>query len=772
MNKFDAISRYANLGVFLLPCHWVTDSGRCSCGDTGCKSPGKHPISQLVAKGHKQASNRFEQWQQWWAQYPEANAGMALAPSYLVAIDIDPRNGGDGTFDTLETQHGKIESDTEQLTGGGGRHIVFVANEGDSFPGKLGAGIDVKHDGYIMVWPSNHASGGTYEWEASSDLVAGQLPSPRPDWLVLDKEQPLNAMPCAPGMGIGALAGEVMNELWSALSVIANDAREDWLKVGMAIHALDSGQDGYTLWESWSSTSPKFDPQDQARVWFSFHGKPSQLNKESIFFWAQQAGWLNPMKRTIPDDVEEKAQDFVKKLFHVPEVDVVKPSPNVLNNFPVSGLDELAAIIGASAYVNYPDASRTAAVLLACLAASRRYVGDNGEGTHIYMGLSSVSIGMIRYVSDAIQQLLSDSGMRHLFSTSRKSTVSVIYDHLQAKPSHIYLCEDFGKMLAQSKKQFGNGSMEHAIDTIASIYSKKILQLDHDDSIKKSKSDAENRVIYAPAMSMLGLVSQDQLAMMMKASEIGSGLMVAMMMSICDERSAITQNSPITIACPPWLTTHLATLRGLLKADRNSSGSFDFIDDRGDFMPEQIIVPIKHMSSAKHDAAIMAISDRKALIPLLHGARVSMRRIAIALAAWGNPVNPVVTQEIMDWTADFVIGNTRRFADDFGLFESGEGEKMTAAQYVVKFIIEQSENGASLQHIKDKCYAFKKLGVDKRRDLLEQIEDDGDIQFVKIGKRKVYIASRFVKTAPTSEVRKTSEVPTSEVKPAPLLAYR
>lgn len=765
--NFEAIKRYADIGVYLLPCHWINSAGRCSCGDAGCKSPGKHPISALVPKGHKQASNDISKWKNWWAQYPEANVAMALAPSYLVAIDIDPRNGGNGTFDALEAQHGKIESATEQLTGGGGRHIVFAANEGESFPGKLGAGIDVKHDGYIMVWPSNHASGGTYEWEASSDLTAGEMPSPRPDWLVLDKEQPINAMPCAPGMGIDALSPESMTELVSALSAIGNDDRDTWLKVGMAIHSMDSGQDGYAVWESWSATSAKFDAKDQARVWFSFHNKPSQVNKESIFYWAQQYGWLNPMKRQIPDDVEESAKAFVKNLFHVPDVDVVKPETSVAKDFPVSGLDELAAIIGASAYVNYKDASRTAAVLMASLAASRRYVGDNGEGTHIYMGLSSVSIGMIRYVSDAIQKLLSDSGMRHLFSTSRKSSVNAIYDHLQAKPSHIYLCEDFGKMLAQSKKQFGNGSMEHAIDTIASIYSKKILQIDDDDLTKKGKSDSENRVIYAPSMSMLGLVSQDQLAMMMKASEIGSGLMVAMMMAICDERGAITQNSPVAIACPPWLETHLATLRGVPTGCK----PFDFTDDRGDFMPEQIIVPIKHISPAKHDAAIMAISDRKALIPLLHGARVSMRRIAIALAAWGNPVTPVVTQEIMDWAADFVISNTRRFAEDFGIFESGDGEKMTAAQYVVKFIIEQAENGASLQHIKDKCYAFKKLSVDKRRDLLEQIEDDGDVQFVSIGKRKLYIASRFVKKAATSEVRKTSEVQTSEVKAAPALAY-
>ena len=747
MSHLEAIRQYADLHVHIFPCWWITDDQRCACGDVQCKSPGKHPIRDLAPNGHKNATNDPSIIAQWWTDYPRANPALSLAASSLVVIDIDPRNGGEHSFEVLEQKHGRITSDVEKLTGGGGRHIVFVAQEGERFPGKLGAGIDVKHDGYIMVWPSNHVQG-HYEWEGEADLIDGAIPSMRPDWLPLPatKEYNVDIRPAAAGMGLAVLLPEEREELRSALATIPNVERDDWVKVGMALHSIDSGKDGFAEWEAWSSTCDKFDPQDQARVWFSFHGKPTQLNKESIFFWAQECGWVNPMKKAVPAEIQAKADAFVKKLFDdVPEVATHDVKADALDGFPVHGLEEVANIIGASAYVNYPCASQLAAVSLACLAASRRYVGSNGESCNVYMGVSSTSVGMIRYTINALQSMLSTAGFRHLFSSSRKSTAWSIYEHLISRPAHLYCIEDFGKMLSQSKKQFGNGSMEHAIDTLSSIYSKTLIQLDQDElaSSKIKRNDAESSVIYTPALSILGLVSQDQLTVLTRASEIGSGLMVNMLMAVCDEESAIAQDSPIAPYVPDWLAHQLSAMRGLNPADKRSNGQFDFTQDRGDFpVDNPIVVPL--CETATHDAAIMALSDRRSMIPLLHGARVTMRRIAIALAAWGNPVAPVVTPAIMAWSAAFVIRHTQSFIDNFGIMEVGEDGKSSLYQVVLKTIIDTGKSGVSQRDLRNKCHKFRCLDKESRVALLNLLEDDGEILFVMVGKSKVYVASRYV----------------------------
>ena len=55
---------------------------------------------------------------------------MVLASSNLVAIDIDPRNGGHITIEEVEARHGPLRSEVIQLTGGGGDDRVFCVPAG------------------------------------------------------------------------------------------------------------------------------------------------------------------------------------------------------------------------------------------------------------------------------------------------------------------------------------------------------------------------------------------------------------------------------------------------------------------------------------------------------------------------------------------------------------------------------------------------------------------------------------------------------------------
>lgn len=47
------------------------------------------------------------------------------AASGLLVVDIDSRNGGDKSLDELEAKHGQLPKTAEQITGGGGRHIIY-----------------------------------------------------------------------------------------------------------------------------------------------------------------------------------------------------------------------------------------------------------------------------------------------------------------------------------------------------------------------------------------------------------------------------------------------------------------------------------------------------------------------------------------------------------------------------------------------------------------------------------------------------------------------
>ena len=160
---------YAARGWHVFPCHSAR-AGRCSCGAPACQHAGKHP---RTLHGLKDATTDPALITRWWQQWPDANVAVATgAVSGLVALDEDPRHGGDVSLDLLTHEHGPLPETVEALTGGGGRHLLFL-HPGvplKSGTDRLGPGLDVKADGgYIIAAPSMHPSGQLYEWGATHD---------------------------------------------------------------------------------------------------------------------------------------------------------------------------------------------------------------------------------------------------------------------------------------------------------------------------------------------------------------------------------------------------------------------------------------------------------------------------------------------------------------------------------------------------------------------------------------------------------------------------
>lgn len=150
------------------------------------KPRGKDPLipKGRGGKGHLDATTDQRRVALWWRENPGANIGIACYEgSGLLALDVDPRNGGDHDLAALEAEHGKLPHTVEALTGGGGRHILFTRPEGVRFAGKLCDGVDIKANGYIVAPPSVHPSGRIYEWEISSRPLETEL-AELPPWVL------------------------------------------------------------------------------------------------------------------------------------------------------------------------------------------------------------------------------------------------------------------------------------------------------------------------------------------------------------------------------------------------------------------------------------------------------------------------------------------------------------------------------------------------------------------------------------------------------------
>ncbi len=170
---------WAERGIPVFPVHEVYD-GICTCSaGSECKSKGKHP---RTPNGVDNATTDPEQIREQWRKYPTANIGGAMGGELrLLAVDVDPRSGGDASMHDLTEAHGDGWLDTmRNKTGSGGFHLFYTIPKGMTFRrGKLAPGIDLKFTGgYVVLPPSIHLSGNNY--------ALGELkpPAPATDWLI------------------------------------------------------------------------------------------------------------------------------------------------------------------------------------------------------------------------------------------------------------------------------------------------------------------------------------------------------------------------------------------------------------------------------------------------------------------------------------------------------------------------------------------------------------------------------------------------------------
>ena len=205
----EAALQFARSGLPVFPLHTAlaNDSGgrHCSCGRYDCGQAAKHPLPRLAPKGFKNATTNERIVRHWWNTFPAANIGLATGA--IIAIDVDPRHGGDETLASLEREHQSLPQTWRTLTGGGGEHILFAPHPEISIPSSAGKmpGIDVRGaGGYIVAPPSIHISGQAYAWNVDfhpDDTPLATLPT----WLA---EQFSSARKCAAAKG---------GDYWAAL---------------------------------------------------------------------------------------------------------------------------------------------------------------------------------------------------------------------------------------------------------------------------------------------------------------------------------------------------------------------------------------------------------------------------------------------------------------------------------------------------------------------------------------------------------------------------
>ena len=138
-------------------------------------------------------------------------------------------------------------------------------------------------------WPE-----GTYGFEGDPDDVPAA-----PDWLIAEMKaakKPDSFIQNRQALDLSDRSedevAEIISDCLSVIPTRGRNARDHWIKIGMAIHSVLPNDLGLTLWSSWSSKDPEYsehwkkgNPCEQ--TWKSF--KPGRIGLGSLIWQADHA---------------------------------------------------------------------------------------------------------------------------------------------------------------------------------------------------------------------------------------------------------------------------------------------------------------------------------------------------------------------------------------------------------------------------------------------------------------------------------------------------
>jgi bifunctional DNA primase/polymerase-like protein/uncharacterized protein DUF5906 len=308
LTRLDWALAYIDRGMAVFPCHTVKD-GRCSCGKYPCgednKDAGKHTVYELAPHAMKNATKDPAKIREWWSKGDWNISVVTGQISGITVFDVDIADGKPGAESWRaaceRTGHGEPQTLLSR-TGSGGMHFFFKYNSAiKTTTNWLGKGVDTRNDknGYVLVAPSRHRSGGTYSW--------------------LDKDgEPTDVMPDTPLEDVPAEFTQRVetrgrkkkdpfkDKIWSVeelahmLSFVRNEDQARWFKVGIILgRVLNRSEEGWKLYSEWSENRElgydgKHGRNHDKRMHEAYHvlsakdDHPDPVNIGSLIEWAKQ----------------------------------------------------------------------------------------------------------------------------------------------------------------------------------------------------------------------------------------------------------------------------------------------------------------------------------------------------------------------------------------------------------------------------------------------------------------------------------------------------
>lgn len=514
--------------------------------------PGTHGVSE--------ATTDDDIIRAWWIRWPKANVALACGvgevPIYVVDIDLDAAKGIDGIASLAEFQPMPVT--LYQNTPRGGMHLLYTTTNPVLNKNNFRKGIDIRGKGYyIMLAPSIHPNGKTYEW-ANDGVAIAEFPDalrptkePRP-WENAQATPP-TARKSAPVPHNEAVdrARAYLSECEPAIQGMGGHDKLLWAARAMAVgFNLDDPTAISLLWDEYNPRcSPPWDRSKPSEV-KDFERKVREARRTP----GKPAGWMLEEWGLSSNDTAalEFGASIASALLaaaedaSAPPVEVraTEARPAALKrragDFPEYLLDppgmvgDLCRWINATAGCPQPLLALGCSIT-ACGALFGRKVCDISDGrTNIYMmGVAHSSAGK-DHPYDCVQRLFNAAGAS-LMLGGRVTSDSAIEVALMEYPVKLFGIDEIGHFFASIRQAgTGSGSNSHMRSIVPMLM--ELFSSANKLYIGKQRAEGEARRINQPHICVWGNTAPDVFYAGITTAELRDGWLGRVVTLISESR--------------------------------------------------------------------------------------------------------------------------------------------------------------------------------------------------------------------------------------------
>lgn len=713
---------YAARGWAVFPVH-TPSGGKCSCNRDGCDRIGKHP---RITNGRNGASTDPDVINRWWSMWPEANIGIATGQeSGIIVLDVD--HGGE---DTIREESLYIPDTAEQITGSGGRHVIFKRPDDESrykTMVQFKTNLDSRADGgYIVAPPSLHESGSYYEWEASSNPIDESDPAPLslpPEWFV----NAIFARPLEQSMAEAPEwnpDGELPNYVFDMLSYIPADNYKDWWPVCAGLHHTDP-IDGFAVFDWWSGTSPKYNPSAVRLEWANQsrkkHQVPNPITFATIRRMAEEHGWIDPEKEhgaEVAAVLIESHQRKIMESLQAKKPANEKPIDPPADMVPTEGvIKDLVDYMMATSIRPQRRLAVAAAISFIGAIIGRKYQTETGLRSNVYMVALAQSGHGKDHARKVISELATLAQVDEYIGGDSIASGQAIVSALQRNPSQLFMLDEFGKFIAALT---GTKAAPHQRD----IITKLMVLYSTAGSIYRGTEYADQKErprqdIYNPNACVYGTSIPENFWGAMSSAEGGDGTLSRLLI-VEAEPTRPDRQRPQMGGPDSSLIESLQAMSQFQPGGGNLSGKMG-----ADIKVNAQVVPMTHavfdawealdddMTENMQDSVSASIYSRVA---------ENTAKLAMIYAVSRDHVSPVIDPQAFAWARELALWSANTLMHNISRNVADNDQEATHKR-VSNIIRDAGEEGISRRDLLRKCRFLRVRELDEIVRALSEAEE-------------------------------------------------